>query len=137
MKKIIVISAVLLMSAGLVQADESLMKKFQVESGKIDYEINGSGKAMGMLEIKTLGKKRLIFNQFGANELIEENKIEKRIHSGKTDTIRTHKLDYAKGAVLYAVDFNKERIMRMKHPGMTMAGMMGVARIRQKQAKPC
>ena len=128
MKSVIVISTVLLMSVGLVQADEGLMKKFQVESGKIDYEIKGSGKAMGMLEIETLGTKRLIFNEFGANELTEENKIEKRMHSGKTDTLKTHKLDYAKGAVIYSVDFNKEKIIRMKNPGMAMLGMMGAGK---------
>ena len=124
MNKVIVL-IMLLMSISTVQADENLMKKYVVESAKIDYEIKGSGKAMGMLEVKTIGKKRLIFNQFGANELIEENKIEKRIHSGQTDTIKTHKLDYIKGATIYSVDFKKKKIMRMKNPSLAMAGLMG------------
>jgi hypothetical protein len=37
------------------------MKKYDVKSGKIEYTLKGSGNIMGMVKIKSVGKKRVIF----------------------------------------------------------------------------
>ena len=124
MKTTLAISILVLTTSNLALA-EGQVKRYFVESAKIDYEIKSAGNAMGMMKTKTIGKKRLIFNQYGANEITEENKIEKRTQGGKTTTIKSHQLKYMKGSMLYSVDFEKKRIIRMKNTAMAMAGLMG------------
>ncbi len=125
MKTTLAISSIILLTATNLALAEGQIKRYFVESAKIDYEIKSSGNVMGMMKTKTIGKKRLIFNQYGANEITEENKIEKQTQGGKTETTKFHTIKYMKGAMLYSVNFDKKRIMRMKNPAMAMAGLMG------------
>lgn len=120
MKKIINIATLLTlsMSASTLFAEENDAKKYLIESGKISYEIKGSGNVMGMLKTDVLGKKKVVFNNFGLNELTEESKIEKITQNGKTENKKTHTLQYAKGSINYSVEFDKKRIMRSKNPAM-------------------
>ena len=108
-------------SASILMAEENQAKKYFIENAKISYEIKGSGNVMGMMKTETIGKKRLIFNQFGMNELTEENKIEKTTRDGKTEIAKNHTLKYLKGSIIYSVDFENKRIMRSKNPGMALA----------------
>jgi hypothetical protein len=123
MKITVAISIILLIASNIALADNS-QKRYLVESGRIDYEVKGSGNVMGMMTTKTIAKKYLLFNQYGANELKEENKIEKHTQGGKTETIKLHTLSYMKGSVIYNVNFKQKRIMRMKNAGLVMAQMM-------------
>ncbi|MBA1420590.1 MAG: hypothetical protein FAF03_06955 [Epsilonproteobacteria bacterium] len=107
----------------LVQADP--LQKYDLKSGKIDYSIQASGNIMGMSQISTVGKKRIIFSDYGIKKLEEEVKVEKQTVMGETKTNKTHTLMYMNGAVLYQVDFKKKIINRMKNQGMAMANALG------------
>ena len=107
-------------------AEENTTKRYPVSSAKISYEIKGAGEVMGMIKTETLGKKRVIFNAFGMNELTEENKVEKRTHNGETTIDKQHTIKYMKRSTLYSVDFNKKQIMRSENQGLAMAqALMG------------
>jgi len=123
MKKITKISVVLVLGSSILLAGGSQMKLYDVKSGKIDYEIRGSGKIMGQT-MQTIGKKRVIFDEYGAKNLTEENKIEKQVIMGQKQINKMHTLTYLKGGMMYQADFRKRRIIRMENMGMAMAGMM-------------
>ena len=99
-------------------------KKNAVESGKIDYKITGSGNIMG-ITTKTVGKKRVLFDAYGARELNEENQVQKTVIGGNAKVDKSHKLTYMKGAMIYTVDLKAERIIRMQNPGFAMMSAMG------------
>ena len=124
MKKTIKIIALLSLSisATALMAEDNQAKKYPIETGKISYEIKGSGDVMGMVKTETIGKKRIIFNNFGMNELTEENEIEKTTQGGKTKIKKHHTLKHVKGSIIYSVKFDDKRIMRLKNPA---AGAMG------------
>jgi len=126
MKKTTMIWALLLCS-GMVMAGTEQMKLYEVKSGKIDYSIKGSGDIMGQ-KIRTVGKKRVIFDDYGARNLTEENKIEKQVIMGQKQINKTHTMTYLKNGVAYQVDFNAKRIVRMPQ----MGALMGMASGGQK-----
>ena len=125
MLKIVKVSSVVVLGFGLslVQADP--LQKYDVKSGKIDYSIQANGNIMGMSQINTVGKKRIIFSDYGIKKLEEEVKVEKQTVMSETKTNKTHTLMYMNGAVLYQVDFKKKKINRMKNTGMAMANALG------------
>jgi len=126
MRRTTMIWAVLLCS-GMVMAGTEQMKLYEVKSGKIDYSIKGSGDIMGQ-KIRTVGKKRVIFDDYGARNLTEENKIEKQVIMGQKRINKIHTMTYLKNGVAYQVDFNAKRIVRMPQ----MGALMGMATGRQK-----
>jgi hypothetical protein len=119
------ISIVVLMGSTILLAGTTPIKLYDVKSGKIEYEIKGSGNIMGMIKTKTIGKKRVIFDVYGAQNLTEENKVSKETTEGKTKVTKTHTLTYMKNAIMYKVLFDKKRIIRMENPALAMAAMMG------------
>jgi len=124
MKNLIKISIVAVAVSGLAQAQE--IKKYEVESAEIEYSIKSSGNMMGgMVKIKSVGKKRLVFDHYGLNELTEENKVTKNTTMGKTDVDKLHVLNYTNGSIIYGVDFKQKRINRMEHPMAGLAGLFG------------
>ena len=124
MKNIIKMSIVVVVISGLAQAQE--MKKYEVKSAKIEYEIKGSGNMMGgMVKIKSVGKKRLVFDNYGLKELNEENKVTKNTTMGTTKVDKVHVLNYMNGAIVYGVDFKQKRINRMENPMSGLASLFG------------
>lgn len=123
MIKLVKISlVVILASSMLVGAD--MYKKYNIESAKIDYKLTGSGNMMGVVT-QSVGKKRVIFDNFGAKELIEENKVDKSIIAKKSTVDKVHKITYMNKSIIYMVDFNKKRVTRMQNPAI---GMMGLSK---------
>ena len=122
MKNIIKISMVAVLISGLAQAKE--MERYGVKSAKIEYDIKGSGDIMGMVKTKMVGKKRLIFDNYGAKELEEESKVSKETAMGNTKVTKTHTLRYLNGAIVYSVDFDKKEITRQQNSGLAMANMI-------------
>ena len=114
---------VLLVFMSMVYANS--MKKYEVKSGKIEYTLSGGGNIMGIAQTKSIGKKRVIFDNYGVENLEEQVEVEKTTTMGKTETKKTHTLRYAKGAVIYSVNFKQKRIERMKNTGAKMAAMFG------------
>jgi len=119
MKKIITLLVIATVS---IYASDT--KLYDVKSGKIDYVIKGSGNLMGM-SMKSVGKKRVIFNDYGAKTLTEENKITKQQGMGQNTTEKSHTINYIKNGIVYEVDFDKKRIIRLGDISVMMSMMGG------------
>ena len=113
--------AILILSSTFLIAGSSQVHIYDIKSGKVTYEIKGSGNIMGST-IKIVGKKRLIFDNYGTNSITEENKIQKQNIMGQTQVTKTHTMTYMKDGVVYVVDFNQKSITRME--GMDMSSAM-------------
>jgi len=116
--------AFLVLGSGLLIAGSSQVHIYDIKSGKVTYEIKGSGNIMGST-MKIVGKKRLIFDNYGANSVTEENKVQKQNIMGQTQVTKTHTMTYMKDGVVYIVNFNQKSITRMENMGMGMASAMG------------
>jgi len=121
-KNIIKISMVTILVMGVAASKE--IERYGVKSAKIEYEIKGSGNIMGMVKTKMVGKKRLIFDNYGAKALEEESKVSKETALGNTKVKKTHTLRYINGMIVYGVDFDKKEITRQQNSGLAMANMM-------------
>jgi len=95
------------------------IKKYDIKSGIVEYEVKGSGNIMG-LTTKTVGTKRVIFLDYGSHEIIEKKSVEKKDINGKSQVVKTHTLVYNKDAVIYKTDFTNKVIKRMKNPAIAM-----------------
>ena len=122
--KIINVSMVLLMSSSMLSANDDQMKKYDIESGRIEYAIKGSSDMMGM-KMKTIGKKRVLFTDYGIQDLTENNQITKQTMSGQTKNTKTHTMVYMKNGTVYTVDFDSKRISRIENMGAAMGAFMG------------
>jgi len=111
MTKIVKMSLAVVIGSSMLVAGANQMKLYDVKSGKVEYEIKGSGEIMGQ-KMQTVGKKRVIFDDNGAKNLTEENKIEKQIIMGQKKVTKTHTMTYMKGSMVYQVSFDNRRIMR-------------------------
>lgn len=121
MKTAIKLSLIAVVITNLAQAQET--KRYEVKSAKIEYQLKSSGDMMGgMVKIKGLGKKIVIFDNYGLKELNEENKVTKNSTMGQTKVDKTHSLKYMNGSIVYSVQFKEKRIARMKNP---MVGVFG------------
>jgi len=124
MTQIVKVSVAVLMGSSMLVAGANQMKLYDVKSGKIEYKIKGSGEIMGQ-KMQTIGKKRVIFDAYGAKNLTEENKIEKQTIMGQKKVTKSHTMTYMKSGMIYHVNFKNRRIMRMDNMGMAMAGLIG------------
>ena len=124
MTKIAKVSLAVVMGSSILAAGANQMKLYEVESGKVTYEIKGSGSIMGS-KMETVGKKRVIFDKNGAKNLTETNKIEKQTIMGQKQTTKSHTMTYMKDGIAYHVNFDNKRIMRMDNMGAGMAMLMG------------
>ncbi len=111
------------LTIGCIGVSAKDFKVVDVRSGKIDYEIRGSGNMMGM-RTETIGKKRMIFDRYGVRTLTEVNKIEKQTMGGHTETTRSHTIVYMNGEEMKTVDFSTKTITVKKNPAYTMMKSM-------------
>lgn len=125
--KIINVSMILLMSSSMLSANNEQMKKYDVESGKIEYAIKGSSDMMGM-KMKTIGKKKVLFTDYGIQDLTEKNQITKQTMSGQTKTTKAHTMVYMKNGMVYTVNFDSKRISRIENMGAAMGALMGAGK---------
>jgi len=124
MTKIAKVSLLILMGSSMLVAGASQMKLYDIKSGKVEYEIKVSGEIMGQ-KMQTIGKKRVIFDDNGAKNLTEENKIDKQTIMGQKKITKTHTMAYMKEGMVYHVDFKAKRIMRMENMAAAMGALMG------------
>ncbi len=115
---------IVMMGSSLLMAGANQMQKYEIESGKITYKITGSTDMMGM-KIKTIGKKRVIFDDYGVQNLSEESQVSKQTMGGESKTTKSHAMVYMKGSMLYQTDFDAKRITRMQNPAAAMMMMSG------------
>jgi hypothetical protein len=125
MKNIVKISLVTIIGSSILFAGSDMMKKYDVKSGKIEYSIKESGNIMGMVKIKGIGKKRVIFDNYGVKDLTEESKVKKETTGGQTKVDKTHTIQYMNDGIVYSVDFKKKTIVRMDNPAMAMGALFG------------
>lgn len=123
------IKTVVLAAIGTMGVEASgQMHLFDIESGKVTYSINGSANMMGM-QMQIKGKKRLIFDKYGARNLTEMVKLEKRSGMGGNETTKTHTMTLMDGETLYVADFSRKTITKMPNIG---AAMLGGGNMKQK-----
>ncbi len=137
MIKIVKMSLVVLMASSVLAVAANEMKLYDVKSGKVSYEIKGSGNIMGS-QTKSMGIKQLIFDRYGADNFTEEYKTEKRSMMGQTQTQKSHNMTYLKEGVMYSVDFERKKIVRMENTMAMMGGNMaakGKAMMKQMGGK--
>ena len=108
MNKILIIS---LTGSMPLTANTDMLKRYQVQSAKILYEIKGSGDVMGMVKTQKKGKKRLIFANYGVKEITEVVKVTKTTTNGKSKVDKQHTLQYMNGGILYHVNFKEKKIL--------------------------
>lgn len=118
MKKITKVGLMIILSSSILIANGNQMRIYDVKSGKVTYEIKGSGNIMGST-MQIVGKKRLIFDNYGANSLTEESKVQKQNIMGQTNVTKTHTITYLKDGIVYIVDFETKKITRMENMGMS------------------
>ena len=104
MKKIFIVCAVSLFCAVQTYA-KPLFKRYPVKSGMILYDINTTGIAPG-LTTHTLGVSRLVFDDWGAKELKEDDATE--IQRGDfNEEIARHTMSKMDYGTIYTVDFDE------------------------------
>ncbi|MEA3492685.1 MAG: hypothetical protein U9R27_12395 [Campylobacterota bacterium] len=120
MKKIVKIGIVAMLGSTLLMASGNQMQIYEIKSGKIDYKMTGSTDMMGM-KIKSVGKKRVSFDNYGIQNLTEENRVSKQTMGENSKITKSHTMVYMKDSILYQVDFDSKRIVRMENPMAVMA----------------
>jgi hypothetical protein len=119
------ISIITILGGSILFANTDMIKKYDIKSGKIEYSIKESGDIMGMVKIRAIGKKRVIFDNYGAKDLSEESKVKKETSAGQTKVNKTHTLTYLNNGITYNVNFKQKNIVRMKNKAMAMAALFG------------
>jgi len=109
MKKAIKLTALMMIVSNLVIAEAN----YDVKSAKIEFDIQ-STQTVGSISTKMIGKKRIIINNYGEQELAELSSISKTIANGKVSVDKNHHMSYLNGPIRYAIDFNRKTIDRSK-----------------------
>ena len=125
MKQTLTMALLVLVAGSSVAADVDMMKRYGIKSAKITFEIKGGGTMMGMMESKTKGKKRLIFDSYGAREIMEIAKVTQETINGKSTVKKVHSMQYMNGGILYSVNFKKKKITRSKNPALATSALFG------------
>lgn len=133
--KIIQVLVVTLIGSSMLFASVDKMKKYEIKSGKIVYDISTSGNVMGMVKIEMKGTKKVTFNDNGLNELVEEHKVTKEVAMGQAKEDKSHTIQYMKDDFIYSVDFKMKKITRIKNPAMDMMKMFGDKKSMKKTAE--
>jgi len=104
MKKYLLVSFLCLFFVTTAQA-KSIFKRYPVKSGMILYDINTTGIAPG-LTTHTVGVSRLVFDDWGAKELKEDDATE--IQRGDfNEEIARHTMSKMDYGTIYTVDFDE------------------------------
>ena len=125
MKQTLTMALLVLVASSNVSADVDMMKRYDLKNAKITFEIKGGGTMMGMMKSKTKGKKRLIFDNYGAREIVEIAKVTQETINGKSTVKKVHSMQYMNGGILYSVNFKKKKITRSKNPALAASALFG------------
>ena len=123
MTKIVKVSLAVVLGSSMLVASTNQIKLYDVKSGKITYEIKGSGKISGM-KMQSMGKKRMIFDAYGAQHITEESKIDKQTVMREVMITKTHTMTYLKGSMAYYVSFENRRIRRTGNMAASRGALM-------------
>ena len=106
---------ILIFTVSSLQAET---KRYEVESGIIEYTVNGSGDMMG-IQTKTVGKSKILFKEWGNVELREDS-VKSVIMGREEETHQTTKIENGKVSVVdYAhhviVEYDPRTLMQSEH----------------------
>lgn len=104
MKKITTIT---LLASSLLLAEGH----YAVKSAKIEFDIK-STQTVGNISSSKIGKKRIVIDNYGEQELEELNTVDKTTANGKTKIAKFHYIKYLNGDIRYVADFNKKTMNR-------------------------
>jgi len=120
MIKVIKISlAVIVVNSLLVGAN--IHQKYDIKSAKILYKISGSGDIMGVVT-KATGEKSVVFDDFGAKELIEEKRENSSSIGGDNKVDTLHTITYRDKSLVSIADMEKKRITYTQNIAIDMMG---------------
>jgi len=98
---------------------KSIFKRYPVESGIIYYDIKTAGHSKGFLT-KTKGIARLVFDNWGARELKEEDTTE--IQMGDyNETHDSHTMTLQDNGTIYSVDFDDGTIYKTRDRSLDLS----------------
>ncbi len=105
----------LIFTVGSLQAET---KRYEVESGIIEYTVNGSGDMMG-IQTKTVGKSKILFKAWGNVELREDT-VKSVIMGREEETHQTTKIENGKVFVVdyehhIIVEYDPSTLMQSEH----------------------
>jgi hypothetical protein len=110
-------------SSKTTQQQDPKLKRYNIKSGIIKYEITIEGNVMGS-EITGNGTEHLYFTDYGALELIEENSSQTtktNVFGNKsTNTTDTHTMNKLANGESYSVDFKQKKIYKQKDLAMAL-----------------
>lgn len=123
MKKINILLSLLVVLASCSGNSQNKLKRYDVKSAIIQYNMTTSGKTFGST-IKGAGTESLYFKDWGAVELTEENStqtvVTKIFGKGKTQTTSTHTIKKLDNGESYLADFDKKVIYLTRDLAMDM-----------------
>ena len=103
--------------------EQNKLKRYDVESGIVQYKITINGKVMGTT-ITGSGTESLFFKNWGAIELVEEKSTQttkmKVFGKEKTETTNTHIINKLDNGISYHVDFDTEIIYQRRDPAIDL-----------------
>ena len=118
MNSVFRVSTLVLVCSSMVVASSTMYQKYGEESGKIEYRLTSSMNMMG-IKGSTTGSRDIIFSEYGAKELKDEKKVVKQNRT----TTKTHIATYMDKSMVYTINYDTKKIMRMQAPGMAMMGL--------------
>ena len=111
--------AVMIAGTGALQA-KGVFKRYPVESGMIYYDINITGHSANGFSTQTHGIARLVFDQWGARELKEEDATE--VQQGDFNETRDiHSLTKMDHGTIYTVDFDDQTIYKTRDRSLDLS----------------
>jgi len=118
-------SAVVFVWAGLISplSAKEGFKRFPIASAMILYDVNTTGTSAG-LSTQTVGVSRLVFDQWGAREIREEDVTE--VQTGDfNETRNRHTLSMIDQGTVYSVDYDEKIIYKTRDRDMDLAIAQG------------
>jgi hypothetical protein len=108
---------------GTLQA-KGVFKRYPVKSGMIYYDINITGHSANGFSTQTHGIARLVFDQWGARELKEEDATE--VQQGDFNETRDiHSLTKMDHGTIYTVDFDEQAIYKTRDRSLDLSIAQG------------
>jgi hypothetical protein len=102
----------LLLMAAMAQA--KTVKRYSIETGMIEYEVNGGGNVLGVVS-ETKGSNTLYFKNYGAVTL-EEQESTTTMSGMVSQEEKSHTMKKIDNVTVYVVDFKRKKIKKGTDP---------------------
>jgi hypothetical protein len=99
-------------------------KRYPVKSATILYDVNTTGESVG-LKTNTIGVARLVFNEWGAHEIKEEDSTEVQI-GDFNETRSRHTMSKIDFGTVYSIDYDEKIVYKTRDRDMDAAIAQGL-----------